>query len=69
MPDVTDPTTLGAHGETCFYPEHEGMPDAEEIATALLQLKNNPALFDKWRERLGYAFKADGHMFRSSRAQ
>src|SRR3989441_2249394 len=38
-----------AYEETCFYPVHKGMPKAEEIATALLQLTNNPVLFDKWR--------------------
>jgi hypothetical protein len=39
------------------------MPKAEEIATALLQLANNPALFDKWAVRNGLAFKADGQVF------
>jgi len=38
------------------------MPKAEEIATALLQLTNNPALFEKWAARSG-AFKADGQAF------
>jgi hypothetical protein len=58
--DVTDPEC--GYEETCFYPAHKGMPKGEEIATALLQLKNNPALFDKWAVRSG-AFKADGHAF------
>ncbi len=49
--------------ETCFYSPNKGMPKAEEIATALLQLKNNPALFDKWATRNGLAFKADGQVF------
>jgi hypothetical protein len=49
--------------ETCFYPVHKGMPKAEEIATALLQLTNNPALFDKWAVQNGLAFKADGQVF------
>ncbi len=59
--DMTDPEC--AHEETCFYPVHKGMPKAEEIATALLQLTNNPALFDKWAVRNGLAFKADGQVF------
>lgn len=56
--DMTDPEC--AYEETCFYPLHKGMPKAEEIATALLQLKNNPALFDKWVAQSGVMFKADG---------
>jgi len=56
-----------AYEETCFYPVHKGMPKAEEIATALLQLTNNPALFDKWAVQNGLAFKADGQVF--TRAQ
>ena len=52
-----------AYEETCFYPVHNGMPKAEEIATALLQLANNPALFDKWAVRNGLVFKADGQVF------
>jgi hypothetical protein len=63
--DLTDPEC--AYEETCFYPVHKGMPKAEEIATALLQLTNNPALFDKWAVQNGLAFKADGQMF--TRAQ
>jgi len=58
--DMTDPEC--AYEETCFYPVHKGMPKAEEIATALLQLTNNPALFDKWAAQSG-AFKADGQAF------
>jgi len=46
---------------------HNGMPKAEEIATALLQLANNPALFDKWALKNGQAVKADGQLF--SRAE
>jgi hypothetical protein len=65
MRDVTDPEC--AYEETCFYPVHKGMPKAEEIATALLQLTNNPALFDKWAVQNGLAFKADGQVF--TRAQ
>jgi hypothetical protein len=39
------------------------MPKAEQIATALLQLKNNPALFDGWAAQNCLAFKADGQVF------
>jgi hypothetical protein len=49
--------------ETCFYLVHNGMPKVEEIATALLHLSNNPALFDKWGLQNGVAFKADGKVF------
>jgi hypothetical protein len=59
--DTTDPEC--AYEETCFYPVHKGMPKAEEIATALLQLTNNPELFDCWAAQSG-AFKADGQAFR-----
>jgi len=58
--DMTDPKC--AFEETCFYPAHKGMPKAEEIATALLQLKNNPGLFERWAAQNG-AFKADGQAF------
>jgi len=58
--DMTDPGC--ALEETCFYPVHIGMPKAEEIATALLQLMNNPALFDRWAAQSG-AYKADGQAF------
>ena len=59
--DVTDPQ--GVYEETCFYPAKKEMPKSEHIATALLQLKNNPALFDRWAAQSG-AFKADGQAFR-----
>jgi hypothetical protein len=59
--DMTDPEC--AYEETCFYPVHRGMPKAEEIATALLQLTNKPALFDKWAVQNGLAIKADGQVF------
>ena len=52
-----------AYEETCFYLVHNGMPKVEEIATALLHLSNNPALFDKWAVQNGVAFKADGKVF------
>jgi hypothetical protein len=51
-------TTKAARG-TCFYIPNERMPVSEKIATALLQLKNNPGLFEKWAAQTG-AFKADG---------
>ncbi len=63
--DLTDPEC--AYEETCFYPVHKGMAKAEEIATALLQLTNKPALFDKWAVQNGVAFKANGQVF--TRAQ
>ena len=62
--DVANPKCR--YEETCFYPAHKEMPKAEQIATALLQLKNNPALFDGWAAQNG-AFKADGQVF--TRAQ
>ena len=60
MRDVTDPKC--AYEETCFYSAHKEMPKSEHIATALLQLKNKPALFDSWAARSG-AFQADGQVF------
>ena len=48
---------------TCFSVAAE-MPRAEVIASALLQLKNNPRLFKTWRKQPGYTFKANGKMFR-----
>jgi hypothetical protein len=59
--DVTDPQC--AYEETCFYPAHNEMPKAEQIGTALLQLTNNPALFEKWAVQSSLAFKADGQVF------
>jgi hypothetical protein len=40
------------------------MPSAEVVACALLQLKNNARLFEKWRDCPAHAFKANGKMFR-----
>jgi hypothetical protein len=52
---------------TCFSVAGDpDMPSAEVVASALLQLKNNPRLFKKWRKQRGYAFKANGKMFRSA---
>jgi hypothetical protein len=42
------------------------MPSAEVVASALLQLKNNASLFEKWREWPAHTFKADGKMFRGT---
>ena len=56
MRDVTDPKC--AYEETCFYSTHKEMPKCEHIATALLQLKNKPALFDRWAAQRG-AFKPE----------
>ena len=58
--DVNNPK--GEYVETCFYTADKSMPKAEQIATALLHLKNNPALFDRWAAQCG-AFKADGQAF------
>src|SRR5260370_8747 len=63
--DLTDPKCT--YEETCFYSAHKEMPKAEQIATALLQLRNNPALFDRWAHQCRLAFKADGQVF--TRAQ
>ena len=58
--DVADPTCT--HDETCFYLANQDMPAGERIATALLQLKSNPGLFDGWVVKKA-SFKADGHVF------
>jgi hypothetical protein len=49
--------------ETCFFVPNQGLPSAEQIATALLMLKNDPTLFDKWAVKDGESFKADGQIF------
>ena len=59
--DASDPKC--AYEETCFYSGFQGMPKTEQIAAALLQLRNNPALFDRWALQRGLAFKADGQVF------
>lgn len=59
--DVTDSDCRLEH--TCFYLVNQHMPAAERIATVLLQLKNNPTLFDGWFARSA-AFKANGDVFR-----
>ena len=50
---------------TCFSVAADAdMPSAEVVASALLQLKNNARLFEKWREWPAHTFKANGKMFR-----
>jgi hypothetical protein len=44
----------------------QDMPGAEAVASALLQLKGNPTLFEKWRERAAQMYKANGKMFGNS---
>ena len=52
---------------TCFSVAADpDMPSAEVVASALLQLKNNPTLFKKWRKQPGSTFKANGKMFRGA---
>jgi hypothetical protein len=54
---------------TCFSVAADpDMPSSEIVASALLQLKNNPKLFKKWRKQPGYTFKANGKMFRDGSA-
>jgi hypothetical protein len=57
---------ISHHGQsTCFSVATDpDMPTAAVLASALLQLKDNPRLFKKWRKRRGYAFKANGKLFR-----
>ena len=62
--DASDPK-CGCE-RTCFSLPYNSMSQAEQIATALLQLRNNPALFDRWAAQCG-AYKADGQVF--TRAQ
>jgi len=52
---------------TCFSVAADlDMPSAEVLASALLQLKSNARLFEKWRDRPAHSFKADGKMFRDT---
>jgi hypothetical protein len=59
---------ISPHGKlTCFSVAADpDMPSAEVVASALLQLKNNPRLFKKWRKQPGSTFKANGKMFRGA---
>jgi hypothetical protein len=50
---------------TCFSVAGDlEMPSDEVVASALLQLKNNPKLFKKWKKQPGCMFNADGKKFR-----
>jgi len=52
---------------TCFSVVADpDLPSAEVVASALLQLKNNAKLFEKWRERPAQTFKANGKIFGNS---
>jgi hypothetical protein len=58
---------IAHHGKsTCFSAADPDMPSAEVVASALLQLKNNPRLFKKWRKQRGFMFKANGKVFRDA---
>ena len=59
---------ISHHGKsTCFSVATDpDMPSAEVVASALLQLKNNPRLFKKWRKQPGNTFKANGKKFRGA---
>ena len=59
---------ISEHGKsTCFSVATDpDMPTAEVVASALLQLKNNARLFEKWRDSPAHAFKANGKMFRDT---
>ena len=59
---------ISHHGKsTCFSVAADpDMPSAEVVASALLQLKNNPRLFKKWRKQPGSTFKANGKTFRGA---
>jgi hypothetical protein len=58
--------TISHHSKsTCFSVATDpDLPSAERVAYALLQLKNSPRLFKRWRKRPGYLFKANGKIFR-----
>ena len=64
LQDPTDPKCR--YEETCFYSSNKEVPREEQIASVLLQLRNNPALFDAWIAQRGLAFKADGQAFLSA---
>jgi hypothetical protein len=52
---------------TCFSVAADlDMPSAEVVASALLQLKNNARLFEKWRDWPAHSFKANGKLFRDT---
>ena len=53
---------MSRHGKsTCFSVATDpDMPSAEVVACALLQLKNNPKLFKKWRKQPGVGSRRTG---------
>jgi len=52
---------------TCFsLAADPDIPSAEVVASALLQLKNNPRLFERWKQLPGHAFKANGKIFKGA---
>jgi hypothetical protein len=59
---VKEKDAKSRHEGTCFFVPKLGMPRAEQIATVLLMLKNDPTLFDKWAAKNGESFKADGQI-------
>jgi hypothetical protein len=57
----------GRGKSTCFSLVADlDTPRVEIVASVLLQLKNNPKLFKKWRKRPGCPFKANGKPFRGA---
>jgi hypothetical protein len=63
MRDLNDPDC--PYKETCFYLPNKDMPRDEQVATALLQLANNPSLFERWAAQDGLKIKPDGQAFPS----
>jgi len=59
--DLNDPDCR--YRETCFFLPNREMPKAEQVGTALLQLANNPSLFEKWAVQDSLKIKADGQVF------
>lgn len=59
--DLNDPDCR--YRETCYFVPNRDMPKAEQVAAALLQLANNPSLFEKWAIQDGLKIKADGQVF------
>jgi hypothetical protein len=59
--DLNDPEC--PYKETCFYLPNKDMPRAEQVATALLQLANNPSLFEKWAVQDGLKIRPNGQVF------
>jgi hypothetical protein len=59
--DLNDPDCR--YRETCFFVPNREMPKAEQVGAALLQLANNPLLFEKWGVQDGLKIKADGQVF------